>query len=184
MLPDTGERYLSTPLFEDVTSEMTQEEIEISRSTPGYRFDVSTAASSKPAAPILVEKAIHEVEQLLGDPDRPIILFANEWCEFSDSVRKAFAAYAIPYTGIDLDSTEHRIDDLGNKMYDVIKQKSGSYTIPQIFIDGIFVGGCTEVFDEIKSGQLQDRLQSLDIKFDTSVNKDPYEFLPKWLLPR
>ncbi len=35
MLPDTGERYLSTPLFADVSVEMTQEEIAISRSTPG-----------------------------------------------------------------------------------------------------------------------------------------------------
>lgn len=34
MLPDTGERYLSTPLFEDVPAEMTDEEKEISRSTP------------------------------------------------------------------------------------------------------------------------------------------------------
>jgi cysteine synthase A len=35
MLPDTGERYLSTPLFADVAADMTEEELEISRSTPG-----------------------------------------------------------------------------------------------------------------------------------------------------
>ena len=34
MLPDTGERYLSTPLFADVSVDMTEEEQEISRSTP------------------------------------------------------------------------------------------------------------------------------------------------------
>ena len=34
MLPDTGERYLSTPLFADVSIDMTEEELEISRSTP------------------------------------------------------------------------------------------------------------------------------------------------------
>ena len=34
MLPDTGERYLSTPLFADVPVDMTPEEIAISRSTP------------------------------------------------------------------------------------------------------------------------------------------------------
>lgn len=36
MLPDTGERYLSTPLFEEITEEMTETEIELSQSTPGY----------------------------------------------------------------------------------------------------------------------------------------------------
>jgi cysteine synthase len=35
MLPDTGERYLSTPLFADVAADMTEEELAISRSTPG-----------------------------------------------------------------------------------------------------------------------------------------------------
>jgi cysteine synthase len=34
MLPDTGERYLSTPLFADISVDMTPEELEISRSTP------------------------------------------------------------------------------------------------------------------------------------------------------
>ncbi len=34
MLPDTGERYLSTPLFADIPVEMTEEELQISHSTP------------------------------------------------------------------------------------------------------------------------------------------------------
>jgi cysteine synthase A len=35
MLPDTGERYLSTPLFADVPADMTEEEQKIMKSTPG-----------------------------------------------------------------------------------------------------------------------------------------------------
>ncbi|MGI9524923.1 MAG: cysteine synthase A [Hyphomicrobiaceae bacterium] len=38
MLPDTGERYLTTPLFEGIPEEMTDEESAISRSTPGYQM--------------------------------------------------------------------------------------------------------------------------------------------------
>jgi cysteine synthase A len=38
MLPDTGERYLSTPLFASVPADMTPEELEISRSTPSAQF--------------------------------------------------------------------------------------------------------------------------------------------------
>jgi len=34
MLPDTGERYLSTPLFEGIAEDMTEEEMAISQSTP------------------------------------------------------------------------------------------------------------------------------------------------------
>jgi cysteine synthase A len=39
MLPDTGERYLSTALFDNVSAEMSAEELEIARSTPTGRFD-------------------------------------------------------------------------------------------------------------------------------------------------
>lgn len=38
MLPDTGERYLSTPLFADIAADMNEEELAISRSTPGAQF--------------------------------------------------------------------------------------------------------------------------------------------------
>ena len=38
MLPDTGERYLSTPLFDGVATEMTEDEGALSRSTPGYQM--------------------------------------------------------------------------------------------------------------------------------------------------
>ena len=39
MLPDTGERYLSTPLFADVPADMTEDEQGISLSTPGFHMD-------------------------------------------------------------------------------------------------------------------------------------------------
>jgi cysteine synthase A len=39
MLPDTGERYLSTPLFENVEAEMSDQEQALSASTPGCQFE-------------------------------------------------------------------------------------------------------------------------------------------------
>jgi cysteine synthase A len=36
MLPDTGERYLSTPLFAGIAEAMNEEELEIARSTPSW----------------------------------------------------------------------------------------------------------------------------------------------------
>ena len=38
MLPDTGERYLSTPLFECIPEDMDEEEQSISHSTPGFHM--------------------------------------------------------------------------------------------------------------------------------------------------
>ena len=39
MLPDTGERYLSTPLFASIDADMNDEELAIARSTPSFILD-------------------------------------------------------------------------------------------------------------------------------------------------
>jgi cysteine synthase len=39
MLPDTGERYLTTPLFASVGTDMDEAEVAISKSTPGYQLE-------------------------------------------------------------------------------------------------------------------------------------------------
>ena len=46
MLPDTGERYLTTPLFSDVGVDMTEEELSILRSTPTYADGFVPASTS------------------------------------------------------------------------------------------------------------------------------------------
>jgi cysteine synthase A len=186
MLPDTGERYLSTPLFEDVAIEMTEEELELSKSTPGYRFDVAPAAApaSVGAGEALDEAANRDVDAILRDPDRPVVMFALEWCEFCWSARKMFAEHGITYTSIDLDSAAYQEGDRGGKMREVLKRRTGSPSLPQIFIGGDFEGGCTDVFDSLKSGKLHARLQKHGVAFDPSVKSDPYNHLPKWLLPR
>ena len=38
MLPDTCERYLSSPLFADIPEDMTDDEVVLSKSTPGYQM--------------------------------------------------------------------------------------------------------------------------------------------------
>jgi len=43
MLPDTGERYLSTPLFADVAADMDDDEMKISNSTPNFRMPPKAA---------------------------------------------------------------------------------------------------------------------------------------------
>ncbi|MEQ1591675.1 MAG: cysteine synthase [Thiobacillaceae bacterium] len=186
MLPDTGERYLSTPLFEDIAVEMTGEELELSRSTPGFRFDVTpaTTPASVEAADALDEAATREVDAILRDPNQPVVMFAYEWCDFCNSVRKVFSEYGIDYTSIDIDSVAYQQSERGNKLYDALKRRTGSLTLPQIFIGGDFEGGCIDVFNSLKSGQLHTRLQKHGVSFVPSVKTDPYEFLPTWLHPR
>ena len=47
MLPDTGERYLSTPLFDGIIDDMSEEEVEISQSTPNYHFAFGSTSPAR-----------------------------------------------------------------------------------------------------------------------------------------
>jgi cysteine synthase A len=204
MLPDTGERYLSTPLFEHIGEAMTEEEIEISRSTPGYRFDVQPATRAKDPdvdpdsadaaeAPETPAAAAEAVVELDGDAERfvdelietePVVLFALEWCEFCWSVRKFFARVGIEYRSIDLDSVAYQEGNRGGKIRAVLAERIGAKTIPQIFIGGEHIGGCTELFDSWRDGSTQRLLEANSIPRRESVDIDPYSLLPKWLQPR
>jgi cysteine synthase len=57
MLPDTGERYLTTPLFADIGPDMTQEEFEVLRSTPTYADFSGATPAPTPAPPTAVAAA-------------------------------------------------------------------------------------------------------------------------------
>jgi len=188
MLPDTGERYLSTPLFEDIPEEMSEEEMEISRSTPGYRFDVKAAPapSPKPEAPPSIDaEAAAFVAKTISDLENPVTLFALEWCEFCWSVRKLFARLEIPYQAIDLDSVAYQEGNRGGKIRAVLLDQLGTPTIPQIFIGGTHIGGATDLFAALTQGRLAEILEQSGVPMaEISEGFDPESLLPGWLHKR
>jgi len=184
MLPDTGERYLSTTLFDDISADMTAEEIEISRSTPRFRFDVATVVGPAPSTAPVSPDAERFVADALHDCTQPVVMFALEWCEFCWSVRRLFKNFGIPFRSIDLDSTEYQRKNWGGEIRKALRAKTCSPTIPQIFIRGEHIGGCTEIFDAFNDGRLERMLSAIGIKISGVGKVNAYSFLPKWLHAR
>lgn len=186
MLPDTGERYLSTPLFDGISNDMNEEEIAISVSTPRFRFDVEEAPDEEePAAAVeLDEAAIAEIRKIVEDRSEPVVMFALEWCEFCWSVRKIFDRYGVNYRSVDIDSVEYMEGDRGKKMRAVLNQQNQWKTLPQIYLGGEFIGGCTDLFDGINNGKFSEIMDRCEIPYNKAEKVDPYSLLPGWLHPR
>jgi len=204
MLPDTGERYLSTPLFEDIQAEMSEEELAISRSTQGYRFDTPALAKADEAGELdesapeievtntptssdysdIDTEASEFAEDLISDEDNPVTMFSLEWCEFCWAVRKLFKQYDIPYQTVSLDSVAFQKDDLGGRIREALKARTGYVTIPQIFIGGQFIGGCSELFQAFENGEAQRLLAGLGVNYQCQTHVETSRFLPTWLHPR
>lgn len=185
MLPDTGERYLSTPLFEGIGVDMTDEELAISRSTPGARFD-APPPPAPPAPPAVVASAEVEafVDAVVADAAQPLVMFALTWCEFCWSLRRLFAQLGVPYRSVDLDAPEYQAGDRGGQVRAVLAARTGARTIPQVFVAGQWLGGCTETLELARDGRLQALLQAAGVVCDARVAVDPAALLPAWLQPR
>jgi cysteine synthase A len=123
-------------------------------------------------------------ERTLADPEQPLVLFALEWCEFCWSLRKLFAKCGIPYRSVDLDSTAFQRDDRGNQIRALLRQRTGQPTIPQVFVGGEHVGGCSDTMAAFAAGALQEKLRASGVSFDERVKLDPHTLLPGWIHPR
>jgi cysteine synthase A len=189
MIPDTGERYLSTALFDGVSETMSEEEEAIAASTEGYRIGAPSApAAPSAAAPIILpeptRQATELVERTIRDPEQPVVMFALEWCEFCWALRKFFDAYGIAYRSVDLDSVPFQQDNMGGEIRKDLHRRLGAPTIPQVFVGGAPIGGCTETLELFRTGELQARLKACGVAYDAGVTGDPARFLPKWVHPR
>ena len=166
---------------------MNDEEIAISRSTSGFGFGAQPAAP-RPApvqAPAAVDaNAAAFVEDVIGDAAQPVVMFALEWCEFCWSVRKLFTKLGVPYRSVDLDAAAFAANGWGGKVRSALTARTGIVTIPQIFVGGELVGGCSELFAANQSGALQRLLERSGMAFDASSAVDAEQLLPNWLHPR
>ena len=189
MLPDTGERYLSTPLFSEIAAEMSAAELEISCSTPGARFDrPAPAPAASPieiAVPIAVgSDAAAFVANTIGEQSQPVVLFALEWCEFCWTLRRLFDAIGVRYRSVDLDSVAFQADCWGERVRAALTARTGVATIPQLFVGGQYVGGATDVIEAWGDGTLQGRFDAAGVDFVRTAVPDASTFLPSWLQPR
>ena len=184
MLPDTGERYMSTPLFDDVSAEMNEGELAISRSTDGYRFDGGASASQPMQTPEVDEATAKWLQSVINDSDQPLVMFALEWCEFCWSVRKLFDRLGVQYRSVDVDSVEFQEGNRGGIIREWLRRQTGSVTLPQVFVGGEYRGGCTDVFDAFTSGDFARHLNAVGVEPNQVEGLDPYSLLPGWLHPR
>ncbi len=190
MFPDTGERYLSTMLFADVATEMTGEELEISRSTPSARFDVPPTPAAPAdktkavAGPMVSKEAQAFVDNALADAKQPVVMFALEWCEFCWAVRSLFRATGVPYRSVDIDALAYQENNFGGQVRAAMQARKSTTTIPQVFVGGELIGGATETLDAWKSGRFQELLRKHGVQYDDTTTVEPRSFLPSWLAAR
>lgn len=176
LLPDTGERYLSTPLFDNVPADMTTEEQELVAGLP------ETVAFPQP-----LPSPTDEGRQLVKDfiASDKVTVVSMESCEFCWTAFKLFDAIGVRYSKLDFDALEYAPGNKGNVIRASLQDITDVKTFPQVFVDGKFIGGAADACIKWKKGELQPVLEAAGAKPEGSewnaYSGDPFEFLPKWM---
>jgi len=84
-----------------------------------------------------------------GDPEQPR-------CGFSNAVVQVLRMHGVNYEAHDVLQDE--------AVRNGIKEYSNWPTIPQVYIDGVFVGGCDIIMDMHRTGQLIENLKKAGIR--------------------
>jgi glutaredoxin 3 len=82
-----------------------------------------------------------------------VVIYTKNYCHFCQRAKQLLDSRNIAYEEIDI--TEN--DEMREKM--VIKA-GGKKTVPQIFIDGVHIGGCDDLYALEQEGMLDKMLKA------------------------
>ncbi|KAF9352854.1 hypothetical protein BGX26_009352 [Mortierella sp. AD094] len=88
-----------------------------------------------------------------GIAQNPVMIFSKSYCPYCLRVKDLFDDLSVPYKALELD--EH---DQGQEIQTTLKEISGQSTVPNVYVNGIHVGGCDATVAVNNSGKLKELL--------------------------
>lgn len=79
-----------------------------------------------------------------------VIMYATQWCPYCQAARRLLKAKGVSFTEID-------VNDDPRLRAEMMQKAGGRHTVPQIFINGLHVGG----FDDLSALERRGRLDPL-----------------------
>lgn len=72
-----------------------------------------------------------------------VLIYAFKTCPYCIRAKRLFEKNNIEFKEIDITDDENKLNEL--------EKKTGVDTVPQIFVDGEFIGGCDDLYELYKS---------------------------------
>lgn len=82
------------------------------------------------------------------DPSRQIIVYSRGWCGYCRAAKQVLA-------GMDLDFTEVDVETVPGALQEMLAKSEGRRTVPQIFINGVGIGGYTDLMHLLQQSAQQ-----------------------------
>ncbi|CAH9093841.1 unnamed protein product [Cuscuta europaea] len=83
--------------------------------------------------------------------DNPVVVYSKTWCSYSSEVKSLFKRLGVEPLVIELDE----MGPQGPQLQKVLERLTGQHTVPNVFIGGNHIGGCTETVKLHRKGELE-----------------------------
>jgi len=82
-----------------------------------------------------------------------VVVFSKSYCPYCKKVKDLFDSLGVKYQSYELDEMDN-----GDAIQQELGKLTGATTVPRVFINGEFIGGCDDTLSLHKSGQLKKKL--------------------------
>ncbi|GAB4830156.1 Monothiol glutaredoxin-S10 [Ancistrocladus abbreviatus] len=83
--------------------------------------------------------------------ENPVVFYSKTWCSYSSEVKSLFKRLGVEPHVIELDE----LGSQGPQLQKVLERLTGQHTVPNVFIRGKHIGGCTDTVKLHRKGELE-----------------------------
>ncbi|GAV63861.1 Glutaredoxin domain-containing protein [Cephalotus follicularis] len=92
--------------------------------------------------------------------ENPVVVYSKTWCSYSSEVKSLFKKLGVQPLVIELDE----LGPQGPQVQKVLERLTGQHTVPNVFIGGNHIGGCTDTLKLYRKGELEPLLSGANAK--------------------
>eukprot|EP00892_Ulva_mutabilis_P001383 jgi/Ulvmu1/11245/UM073_0017.1 len=133
-----------------------------SRLVPAARGVLQSRANSLCSGARQVRASASIAEQINAkNAENPVMVYSKSYCPYCAQVKQLFGQYKVDAKYAELDQIAE-----GSDIQSELQLISGSRTVPQVFIAGEFIGGCTETMELDSVDGLLPKLKAAGVSYD------------------
>lgn len=83
--------------------------------------------------------------------ENPVVVYSKTWCSYSSEVKSLFKRLGVQPLVVELD----QMGPQGPQLQKVLERLTGQHTVPNVFIGGKHIGGCTDTVKLYRKGELE-----------------------------
>ncbi|XP_050206698.1 monothiol glutaredoxin-S10 [Mercurialis annua] len=92
--------------------------------------------------------------------ENPVVVYSKSWCSYSSEVKVLFKKLGVEPLVIELDE----LGAQGPQLQKVLERLTGQHTVPNVFIGGKHIGGCTDTVKLYRKGEIEPLLLEANAK--------------------